>query len=42
MKVKPWWVEMPERPTRKQVVAEAVAIIVSAVALMAAIFWAAL
>ena len=40
--VRPWWVEMPQNPTRRQLVAEAVAIIVSAVVLMGVIFWVAL
>ena len=42
IRVRPWWVEMPANPTRRQVIAEAVAIIASACALAAVIFWVAL
>lgn len=40
--IKPWWVEMPETPTKRQQVAEAVSILAAAITLTAIIFWVAL
>lgn len=39
LKVRPWWIETPANPTRKQQIAEAVAIVGAALALTGVIFW---
>lgn len=39
IKIKPWWVEMPTNPTRRQQIAEAAAIVGAALALTGVIFW---
>ena len=42
IRVRPWWVEMPTNPTRKQLIAEAVSIIGAALVLTGLLFWVAL